>query len=126
MQKNKLNLHICGIHLLNPYKTVVSHLKQSRRRRERERNVTSRFCDHFSIIQREQWWRSGESTRLPPMCPGFDFQTRCHMWVEFVGSLLFSALRDFPPGTPVSPFPQNLHLMKFDLMFVHDPTSSEL
>ena len=27
MQKNKLNLHICGIHLLNPYKTVVSHLK---------------------------------------------------------------------------------------------------
>ena len=27
MQKNKLNLHICGIYLLNPYKTVVSHLK---------------------------------------------------------------------------------------------------
>ena len=30
MQKNKLNLHICGIHLLNPYKTVVSHLKAER------------------------------------------------------------------------------------------------
>ena len=28
MPKNKLNLHIYGIHLLNPYKTVVSHLKQ--------------------------------------------------------------------------------------------------
>ena len=27
MQKNKLHLHIYGIHLLNPYKTVVSHLK---------------------------------------------------------------------------------------------------
>ena len=27
MQKNKLNLRICGVHLLNPYKTVVSHLK---------------------------------------------------------------------------------------------------
>ena len=27
MQKNKLNLRICGIHLLNPYKTVVSHFK---------------------------------------------------------------------------------------------------
>ena len=27
MQKNKLNLHIYGVHLLNPYKTVVSHLK---------------------------------------------------------------------------------------------------
>ena len=25
--KNKLNLHIYGIHLLNPHKTVVSHLK---------------------------------------------------------------------------------------------------
>ena len=29
MQKNNLNLHICGIHLLNPYKTVVSHLKRA-------------------------------------------------------------------------------------------------
>ena len=27
MQKNKLNLHIYGAHLLKPYKTVVSHLK---------------------------------------------------------------------------------------------------
>ena len=25
--EDKLNLHIYGIHLLNPYKTVVSHLK---------------------------------------------------------------------------------------------------
>ena len=30
----------------------------------------------------------GESTRLPPMWPGFDSQTQRHMWVEFVGSLL--------------------------------------
>ena len=29
MQKNKLNLRICGIQLLNPYKTVVSHLNYS-------------------------------------------------------------------------------------------------
>ena len=35
-----------------------------------------------------QGWRSGESTRLPPMWTGFDSQTRRHMWVEFVGSLL--------------------------------------
>ena len=35
-----------------------------------------------------QGWRSGESTRLPPMWPGFDSQIRLHMWVEFVGSLL--------------------------------------
>ena len=34
-----------------------------------------------------QGWRSGESTRLPPMWPGFDSQIRRHMWVEFVGFL---------------------------------------
>ena len=36
-----------------------------------------------------QGWRSGESTRLTPMWLGFDSQTRRHMWVEFVGSLLW-------------------------------------
>ena len=39
--------------------------------------------------------------RLPPMWPGFDSQTRRHMWVEFVGSLLcnqifFSGYSGFP------------------------------
>ena len=48
-----------------------------------------------------QGWRSGESTRLPPMWPGFDSQIRRHMWVEFVGSLLgterlFSGYSGFP------------------------------
>ena len=39
----------------------------------------------------EQGWRSGESTRLPPMWPGFKSRRRRHMWVEFVvGSLLCS------------------------------------
>ena len=38
----------------------------------------------------EQGWHSGESARLPPMCPRFDSQTRHHMWAEFVGSLLCS------------------------------------
>ena len=34
---------------------------------------------------------AGKSSRLPPMCPGFDSRTRRHMWVEFVvGSLLCS------------------------------------
>ena len=32
----------------------------------------------------EQEWRSGESFRLPPVWPVFDFPTRRHMWVEFV------------------------------------------
>ena len=29
-------------------------------------------------------WGSGESARLPPMCPGSDFWTRRQMWIEFV------------------------------------------
>ena len=32
----------------------------------------------------EQGWRSSESTRLPPMCPGFDSRTPRQMWVKFV------------------------------------------
>ena len=32
----------------------------------------------------EQGWYSGESTHLPPILPGFDSQTRHHMWVVFV------------------------------------------
>ena len=52
----------------------------------------------------EQGWRSGESARLPPMCPGFDSRTRRHMWAEFVGSLLcserfFSGNSGFPLST---------------------------
>ena len=50
----------------------------------------------------EQGWCSGESTRLPPMWPRFDSQSRCHMWVEFVvGSCpcserFFSGYSGFP------------------------------
>ena len=55
--------------------------------------------------------RIGESTRLPPMWPGFDSQIRRQMWVEFVGSLLctervFSGNSGFP--SPQKP--------KFDLI----------
>ena len=56
----------------------------------------------LSPIDGEQGWCSGESARLPPMCPGFDSWTLRHMWVEFVvGSLLcserfFSGYSGFP------------------------------
>ena len=60
-----------------------------------------------------QGWRSGESTRLPPMWPGFDSQIWRHMWVEFVGSLLCT--ERFSPGTSVSPLPQN-QKFEFDLI----------
>ena len=61
-----------------------------------------------------QGWRSGESTRLPLMWPGFDSQTQRHVWVEFVGSLLcterfFSGYSGFCP-----PF-KNQHLTWFAL-----------
>ena len=40
--------------------------------------------------EQEQGWRSCESTRLPPMCPGLNSHTQHHKWTEFVGSLLYS------------------------------------
>ena len=43
-----------------------------------------------------QGWPSGESTCLPPMWPGIDFRIRCHVWIEFVGSLL--CYERFSPG----------------------------
>ena len=61
-----------------------------------------------SVIIREQWWRSGESPCLPPMCLGFNSRTRRHMWVEFVvGSLFcserfFSRFSGFPPSTKIN------------------------
>ena len=50
-------------------------------------------------------WRSGESARLPPMCPGFDSRTRRHMWVEFVVCSRPSS-EGFSPGSPVFLPPQ--------------------
>ena len=46
----------------------------------------------------KQGWRSGESTRLPLMWPGFDSlsQIRRLMWAEFVGSLSCSEYSGFP------------------------------
>ena len=46
------------------------------------------------MILGEQGWRSGESVRLPPMCPGFDLL------------VLYSAPRGFSLGTPAFPSPQ--------------------
>ena len=41
------------------------------------------------VLFKVKRWRSGESTHFPPMWPGFDSQTRRHMWVEFVNHVLF-------------------------------------
>ena len=79
---------------------------------ERDHIRSKQFRKFFCLAL--QGWRSGESTRLLPMWPGFNSRSqrhmchmwsRCHMWVEFVvGSFLASL--GFSPGTPVFPPPQ--------------------
>ena len=56
------------------------------------------------FASKEQGWRSGESTRLPPLWPGFDFRTRRQMWIEFVSSLLcYEMFSPWLTGFPLSP-----------------------
>ena len=80
-----------------------------------------RLCsddDDFLVheIYGEQGWRSGESTRLPPMRPGFDSRTRRHMWVEFVvgsrpcSERFFSGYSGFPLSSKT-----NTSKFQFDL-----------
>ena len=63
----------------------------------------------FYGLYGEQRWRSGESTRLPPMWPGFDSQTLHHMWVEFVvgsrpcSERFFSGYSGFPLSSKTNP-----------------------
>ena len=64
----------------------------------------------------EQGWGSGESSRLPPMCPVFDSQTRRHVWVEFVVGF-YSAPRGFSPGSPVFPSSKRTSISKFQFDF---------
>ena len=53
-------------------------------------NMAPRLSGQTSIlgvaffVSGEQGWRSGQSSRLPPLCSGFDSRTWSHMWVEFV------------------------------------------
>ena len=64
----------------------------------------------LSLCFEEQGWRSGESTRLPPMWPWFKSRRRRHMWVEFVfGSLpyserFFSGYSGFPLSSKTNIF----------------------
>ena len=66
-------------------------------------------------MTREQAWQSGESTRLPPMCPWFDSRTRRHMWVEFVVGSLPCSKRFFfgYSGFPLS-LKTNISKFQFD------------
>ena len=66
------------------------------------------WCGTSINLTGEQGWRSGESTRLPPMWPGFDSRTRRHKWAEFV-LVLFSASRVFLRVLRFSPLSKNQH-----------------
>ena len=61
--------------------------------------------DIYNVLFGEQGWRSGESTRLPPMWPGFKSRRRRHMWFEFVVGSLPCSERFFSrfSGLPASP-----------------------
>ena len=93
---------------------------------------TCAWCDYKrKIFQHlgEQGWRSGESTRLPPMWPGFDSRTRRHMWVEFVvGSLLCS--ERFFSGYSGFPLSAKTNISKFQSgmleRLIHEPLAREI
>ena len=74
----------------------------------------------------EQGWRSGESARLPPMCPGSDSRTRRHRWVEFVvGSLpcperFFSGYSGFPLSSETNISKFQFHLDYCQALY-HEP-----
>ena len=68
------------------------------------------------LVQGGRWWglrwRRGDSTRLPPMWPGFKSLRRRHMWVEFlVGSFLCS--EKIFAGYSVFPLSSKANIFKF-------------
>ena len=75
--------------------------------------------EYAVYFNREQGCCSGESTRLPPIWPGFDSQTWGHMWLSLL--VLYSAPRGFSSGSaPVCPSPQkaSYHLIWVDYCIV--------
>ena len=64
-------------------------------------------------MYREEDWRSSESARLPPMCPGFDSRPGVGVVSGLSLLVLYSAPRGFSPGNPVFP---SLQKPTFDLI----------
>ena len=54
--------------------------------------IFSSYFWRYKRMEALQFWRKGESTRLPPMRPGFESWRRRHMWAEFVVCCCFSLL----------------------------------
>ena len=79
---------------------------------DKESSMENIYFKLFSYLLgrlREQGWRSGESTRLPPMWPGLDFRFRRHMWaicglslVLYPGACFSNVPRLFGPISSVT------------------------
>ena len=66
--------------------TIHSQSHNHLRSKKKKCLVLKRYTSSLDAI--EQGWRSDESTRLPPMWPGFESRRRRHMWVECVVGFL--------------------------------------
>ena len=84
---------------------MILHLKLEAQTLIKNRNSWLHFPVLFLVLG-GQGWRSGESTRLPLMWPGFKSRRQRHMWVLSLLLVLSLAPRDFSPGTPAFPCPQ--------------------
>ena len=60
---------------------------------------------HPTTVFKAQGWRNGESTRLPPMWPGFKSLRRRHMWALSLLLVISLDPRGFFPGTLGFPAP---------------------
>ena len=75
---------------------------------------------------KEQGWRIGDSTPLPPTWPGFNSRIRRHMWVELL--LLVLAPRGFFSGYSGFPFSSKTNISKFQfhLDYCHGPLARKI
>ena len=75
----------------------------------------TRFEPRLKLRLGEQGWRSCESARLPPMCPGSIPGPGVICGLSLL--VLYSAPSGFSPGTPVLPSPQKptFNLIWFDV-----------
>ena len=68
------------------------------------------------VVLADQGWRSGKSTRLSPMWPGFESWRRRHMWVEFIIGFLPCSGRFFSGYSPVFLYPLKPTLLNSGLL----------
>ena len=94
--------------------TMITFVKKKNKQKQNKRKIRGEkpymsplkeaskwLCVSCAVFLGEQEWCSGESTCLPPMCPGFDFRPSI-LWVEFVvgpplcSKRFFSGYSSFP------------------------------